>query len=321
MNELSSSSRHSMSTRIITAIVIALVGFPSTIFGTWYFFAVIMFLAIVGIHEFVKAPNKNRYNIFIYIVAYSFVLSFILWQFIKPYLLAIQVGEHSFFLNMETVNFSTVGIITYFLFLFIVCLFTEKFTVQDASYLFTIGIYFAIAISALLFLRYYPCQDKFYGWDNPQSSLLFFYVLTGTYMTDIGAYFVGVFFGKHKMAPRISPHKTWEGFAGGVVFSVIFSFGFAAVCNSLGAPLLKGYLDFEGNNWWWILLLSLIMPLCANFGDLIFSAIKRTYAIKDFGRIFPGHGGVLDRIDSLSFSCACVAVLIIFICHNWNFLA
>ncbi|MCI7622005.1 MAG: phosphatidate cytidylyltransferase [Bacilli bacterium] len=315
MNELSSSSKKSMLTRIITACCIVAVCLPAVLLGGWYYFAIFFFLAMVGVYEFVKAPNKERFNPIIYFICFVMVGSFILWQFLKKYMTGFQ-GD---FLDMGTISISTMGILTYFLILFITCLISEKFTISDASYLFTMGIYISLSFSSILFLRFLPSLDSFYG-DDLRGSLLIFYVLIGTFITDVGAYFVGVLFGKHKMAPRISPNKTWEGFFGGVVFSFVFSFLFAFTCDKLGAPLLKGVLDFNDLNFLWIILISAIMPLCANFGDLIFSAIKRNYSIKDFGRVFPGHGGVLDRFDSLTFTASVVALLVIMIEHGWDFL-
>jgi phosphatidate cytidylyltransferase len=104
--------------------------------------------------------------------------------------------------------------------------------------------------------------------------------------SDIGGYAVGVLSGgKHKMAPRISPGKSWEGFAGSV-----------SACVGVGTLLLTQLLHVR---WWQGVLFGLAMAVCAVVGDLAESAIKRDIGVKDMGRLLPGHGGILDRLDSL----------------------
>lgn len=119
------------------------------------------------------------------------------------------------------------------------------------------------------------------------------------------------------MTPRISPKKTWEGFVGGVVISIITSFGFAMIFDAIGSPLLS-FLDLE--HWYNVLALSLVMPLTGTLGDLMFSCIKRNFGIKDFGTILKSHGGILDRVDSLMFSAIAVSLLIVIMSHNWGIL-
>ena len=136
-------------------------------------------------------------------------------------------------------------------------------------------------------------------------------------MTDIGAYFIGVFFGKHKMNPRISPKKTWEGFAGGIVISSFFSFGVAMILCACKHPLVSGLLDLQ--HWYLILALSLILPFVATLGDFVFSSAKRHFEIKDFGNIMPGHGGVLDRLDSVIFTMITTAVFLELVSYWGNF--
>ncbi len=103
---------------------------------------------------------------------------------------------------------------------------------------------------------------------------------------DMGAYFVGVTLGKHKLCPEISPKKTVEGAVGGIITSVIFSFVFSFVFN-MTEKLLP--------------CLILTVPLCivGMLGDLFASTIKRSVGVKDYGNLIPGHGGVLDRVDSI----------------------
>lgn len=112
-----------------------------------------------------------------------------------------------------------------------------------------------------------------------------FYLFILTALNDIGQFVAGKLFGRHKIAPTISPNKTWQGLGGGVAMSQIVSLGLGTYL-SLAAPATLAL---------WALLLSL-----AGFaGDLLFSAAKRHLAIKDFSQLIPGHGGILDRVDSL----------------------
>lgn len=109
-------------------------------------------------------------------------------------------------------------------------------------------------------------------------------------ITDIGAYVFGRWLGKHRMAPVISPKKTWEGAVGGTLCTVLI---LSAVALLLEA---KGLIETEMP----ILMVYLLAASCmAQFGDLTFSAIKRIVGIKDYGTLLPGHGGILDRFDSL----------------------
>ncbi|MBQ3088078.1 MAG: phosphatidate cytidylyltransferase [Clostridia bacterium] len=120
-------------------------------------------------------------------------------------------------------------------------------------------------------------------------------------VADTGAYFVGVAIGKHKMAPIISPKKSWEGLIGGILSSVLVSF---IVC-----LIYSNCLDVKVNTLA-VLLVTPIFVLIGVMGDLTASLIKRKCGIKDFGKLIPGHGGVLDRFDSmLMISAALISLL------------
>ena len=118
--------------------------------------------------------------------------------------------------------------------------------------------------------------------DGRQRIVVFILV---TVFSDIGGYAVGVLFGKHPMAPSLSPKKSWEGFAGSV-----------ASCAAVGAVSLPLLL---GGQWWQGALLGVAAASGATLGDLIESSIKRDLGIKDMGALLPGHGGLMDRLDSL----------------------
>ncbi|HRC42093.1 phosphatidate cytidylyltransferase [Nostocoides sp.] len=117
-----------------------------------------------------------------------------------------------------------------------------------------------------------------------------------TACSDIGGYAAGVLFGKHPMAPRISPKKSWEGFAGSVL-----------ACAVAGALCLALFFD---QPWFWGALLGAAVAACATLGDLMESVIKRNLGIKDMSNLLPGHGGLMDRLDSLIMTAPlCWAVL------------
>ena len=127
-----------------------------------------------------------------------------------------------------------------------------------------------------------------YGYELGRSWLIF--ALLTTFATDSGAYFVGRLAGRHKMAPQLSPGKTWEGAAGGLAAALI-----AALLLSLLPPQ---YLNL-GLAWWQPALIGMAVGIAAQGGDLLESALKRFAGVKDAGALFPGHGGMLDRLDSL----------------------
>ena len=117
-----------------------------------------------------------------------------------------------------------------------------------------------------------------------------------TVASDTGGYVAGVLFGKHPMAPVISPKKSWEGFAGSVVFCLVA--GWALV-----VYLLEG-------DWWVGLALGVIAVVMATLGDLCESVIKRDLGIKDMSQVIPGHGGLMDRLDSLLATVAPIWLLL-----------
>ena len=106
-----------------------------------------------------------------------------------------------------------------------------------------------------------------------------------TSLNDIGQYIVGTRFGRHRMTSRISPNKTWQGFGGGLLFSAIFSM-------AVGRALALAPLS-------WLAGIGLLLSVAGLLGDLLFSAGKRALSIKDYSALIPGHGGILDRVDSL----------------------
>ena len=116
-------------------------------------------------------------------------------------------------------------------------------------------------------------------------------VFVGAWITDVFAYFCGRLFGKHKLMPEVSPKKTVEGSIGGTLFTGGAFVLFGYILDSLGRPVENGYIQ--------LFVFGLIAALIAQVGDLCMSALKRHYGIKDFGKVFPGHGGMLDRFDSI----------------------
>jgi phosphatidate cytidylyltransferase len=187
-----------------------------------------------------------------------------------------------------------------FLILFVLGLCVRQF-ISRAN---TAGI---LAISTTLFgLMYVPwllnfIQKIYYfpRYAAPGTGAFFvLYFILVTKMSDTGAYCVGSLIGRHKMVPRISPGKTWEGFAGALIFSVCGSVIFAKLAGArLGTTLYPGGMPLCH-----AALLGLILAIAAVVGDLIESIFKREAGVKDSGGMFPGIGGILDLLDSLLFN-------------------
>lgn len=130
-----------------------------------------------------------------------------------------------------------------------------------------------------------------------QQSQIFFIIFAGllcAWLNDTFAFFVGRKFGKHKLAPNISPKKSVEGAIGGIVITTLFCLAFFFIFD---------YFFFKNDTikWWMVLPSAIILCTVSICGDLSASVIKRNFGEKDFGTIFPGHGGIMDRFDSYSF--------------------
>jgi phosphatidate cytidylyltransferase len=128
--------------------------------------------------------------------------------------------------------------------------------------------------------------------DPVQTRFLFIYLLAVTKFSDVGAYVIGSLIGRHKMIPRISPGKTWEGFAGAILTSLVISI---ALVHFMGGRVQD--ISFADS-----IILGLLLPLISVVGDLAESVVKRDASIKDSGRSIPGIGGALDLIDSILFT-------------------
>lgn len=152
------------------------------------------------------------------------------------------------------------------------------------------GVLYPVMLSALLQLRMME-----------QGQFLVMLPIVVAFLTDIGAYFFGMFLGKHRGITLVSPNKSAEGFVGGLVSGVLFMLGYGLVMtHGFGLEVDMFRLALYG------LLGSLVTML----GDLSFSLIKRQFGVKDYGSLLPGHGGMLDRFDSMSFAAPTMWVLV-----------
>ena len=154
------------------------------------------------------------------------------------------------------------------------------------------------ATASVFTLIYVPFLGSFValmlGEDEGVKAIITFIVVT--IASDIGGYAAGVLFGKHPMAPVISPKKSWEGFAGSAVSCVV-------------AGVLLVVLLFDGD-WWVGVALGVIAVVMATLGDLCESVMKRDLGIKDMSQVIPGHGGLMDRLDSLLATIAPIWLLL-----------
>lgn len=170
----------------------------------------------------------------------------------------------------------------------------ENVKYNKASSAMFCTIVITLFLSHIIILRNYFKHGLFY---------MIMCIVCFAWATDIFAYIVGVCFGKHRFSPNISPKKSLEGSVGGTIICVLFSVLFVYVyCNikSLSFNLLS------------VIIFSLLCSLVGQIGDFSFSYIKRSFGIKDFGNVLPGHGGVLDRLDSLIFVAPFMCMLLNF---------
>jgi phosphatidate cytidylyltransferase len=246
--------------RIVTGITAGLGFFILLCLGSYWFMGLILLLALIGYNEFVRMNGLQKHRATMWI-GYAGVGGLAVpWPAAGSY--SILSLEHLIWLFL-------------FIMLCVTVISKNKVTIDDISMSFLGMVYIGIGFHYMIETRMIENGGLFW-------TLLVFFCI---WATDSGAYFTGSAFGKHPLWPTISPKKSIEGAVGGIVISMA-----VAVCFSMVQPDML--------SWRHALLLGLIIAIVGQMGDLIQSAYKRVKGIKDTGTLLPGHGGVLDRVDS-----------------------
>lgn len=254
-----------MKQRIISAIVALMILIPIIIIGGDIFNVAVYVFSLLGLKEFMDMKQtKKEIPLFIKFISYVFVTIIILYN--------SEGGATVLSMDYRLIS----GLFLAFLLPTVLYHDRNKYSINDAFYL--IGGVFFLSISMVLLI-------------NVRGSSLskLVYLILITTITDTFAYITGMLIGKHKLLESISPNKTWEGTIGGTIFGTfVSSIFYITVIN----PEINVFI---------VIGISLFLSLIGQFGDLVFSAIKRYFGKKDFSNIMPGHGGILDRLDSIIF--------------------
>ena len=256
-----------MKTRIITAIICALIFIPFLVFSGTIAFPIILAVAsALSVYEMLKFIGENNPVIRLVSCAIAAAL---------PICARIYGNEQAFF------NFTHKVFVLFLFMLFVVAVFSKgKKDVMNMAFVYVVVSFITNGYASIVLLRDYQFGEYIY-----------MLVFICPWMTDIFAYFTGYFFGKHKLIPDVSPKKTIEGAIGGIVFSTLILVGYGYVMSTFVEELNANYLAF--------ICVGIVLSIVSQCGDLIFSLIKRKYGVKDYGNLLPGHGGMLDRCDSV----------------------
>lgn len=254
-----------MKSRFASAAVLLLVFVPVLLIGGDLFNFGVFVVSILGLREFINIKNeKKEIPAFIKFISYIMMSLLILAN--------LQLKNMTFSIDYRILS----ALFMAYLIPTVLYHNREKYSVNDAFYMIGGVLFLGISMSLLLIIR-----DK--------SLALTAYLLLIAVITDTYAFITGTLIGRHKLLEVISPKKTWEGMLGGMFFGTFIGSIF--------------YWLFVPNNMpvFAIVVMTLFLSVLGQYGDLVFSTIKRYFSKKDFSNIMPGHGGVLDRLDSIIF--------------------
>jgi phosphatidate cytidylyltransferase len=251
-----------MKQRIITGVVAAALFLPIVFYGGLPFVFLTYFLATVGLYELLKMKKLSIFSV------HGLLTVLFLWVILFPE----QYGD---IVNTFIYTKTELGIAFILLLLAYTVITKNRFTFEDAGFSILSAIYVGIGF-------YFFIETRDAG------IVYIFYSLFMIWATDSGAYFIGKATGKTKLWPEISPNKTVEGSIGGVVSALIVAVLFA-IFSEINATIFT------------LMAITVVLSIFGQIGDLVQSAFKRHFNVKDSGNILPGHGGILDRFDSLLF--------------------
>lgn len=254
-----------MKQRVISAIVMAIVVIPFVLKGGLVFNFGMYVVALLGLREFIKIKEmKKQLPSFIYFIS----------------IVMLTIVMFSNYQNLDMVYKMDyrllAGLFACFLVPLLIYHNKELYSVNDAFFMMGSIFFLGIAFQAFIIVRNIGIE-------------IFIYLLSITIITDTFAYLTGLLIGRNKLLETISPKKTWEGLIGGTIMGVFI-------------PVVFYHTVINASLSIWVLIaITLFFSILGQFGDLVFSAIKRYYGKKDFSNLIPGHGGILDRLDSLIF--------------------
>jgi phosphatidate cytidylyltransferase len=339
INDIGPEYKASLRSRLIVGAILVGLLAPAIILGSWPFLAAVVCFLAIAVLEVIMAPHKH-FGWWVYAVTYAIVYSYVFWFIIKDNA-GVFLSSHETFsleVNYSQLDVSVIGIAIALFLYFLIGIFDSNFSFGDMAYFFTFTLILGLGFQSFFFLRYHPFflvssphspYNSFIWVDGLSGSALtsdglfkylvsaelLLYTAFGATMNDTFAYFGGTFFGRHKLNPRVSPHKTWGGFWWGFGFAAVINLAIGLTLAVIGFPILP---SLTLDKWYWVVLLSLAIPLFGDLGDLSLSFIKRFFGIKDYGNILKGHGGILDRLGSDMFAAIGVTILLVFINNSWN---
>ena len=276
-----------MAKRIAFGLLWAAIGISMLVFmHTWIFLIFAMFLCFTATYELNRTCGFKNKPVM--------VLSLMVSTVFPLYY------EYGYLLReISTVNLKTEYLVIIYVLLlcFLMLHNHEETKFSDIAFVVVSSLFVPFTFTRFMYFRdiaeYYP--DK--GYTNAHGIFLILFILFSACFTDTFAYFVGSFLGKHKMCPKISPKKTIEGAVGGVLGCILANVILYAVYDNF-------IFENPVHNYLPIIVASVITSVVGMCGDLTASLIKRNYGIKDFGNLIPGHGGIMDRFDSILFVTA-----------------
>ena len=268
-----------MKARVLTSILIVAIAIPTFVLSGYIVYPIVLsLLALMAIFELLRVLGAEK-NLAVAI---------------PSYLLALALPIAAYFATEDLTAYfliATIVVYVFLLYILILSVFSRgKMGFSRVARIFASVTYVVLAFAALSAIRYIENGEFCFGM-----------VFIASWVSDVFAFLVGILIGKHKLIPEISPKKTVEGFIGGIFFATVAMLLYGLLIDLFVADMTVNYIVLG--------VMGVILSILSQLGDLIASTVKREEGVKDYGSLLPGHGGIMDRFDSV-FAIAVLALII-----------